>query len=119
MKKDFAKVKILGTKYNIYKSDKEKDKRLSNCDGFCDFYQKEIVIQRQEDNPDDIESMRNLKFYEKKILRHEIVHAFLFESGLDINSNDISQWARNEEMVDWIAIQFPKMEKIFKKLDIL
>ena len=37
----------------------------------------------------------------KKVIRHELVHAFLFESGLSVNS-----WADNEEIVDWIAIQF-------------
>lgn len=71
------------------------------------------------ENKDDIDQMRNLQDYEKKILRHEIIHAFLYESGLDINSHDIDQWARDEEMVDWMAIQFPKMYKIFAELDIL
>ena len=56
--------------------------------------------------------------YRKQVLRHEIVHAFLFESGLDINSNKSEEWARNEEMIDWLAIQFHKIEKVFKELDI-
>ena len=65
------------------------------------------LLLNLEENKDDIDQMRNLQDYEKKILRHEIIHAFLYESGLDINSHDIDQWARDEEMVDWMAIQFP------------
>jgi hypothetical protein len=52
-------------------------------------------------------------------MRHEILHAFLYESGLRENSNKVYAWAENEEMVDWIAIQFPKIEKIYKELNIL
>ncbi len=45
--------------------------------------------------------------------RHEIIHAFLFESGLAENS----EWAQNEEMVDFFAIQFPKLMEVFKNAD--
>ena len=45
-----------------------------------------------------------------KVKRHEIIHAFLFESGLAENS----AWAQNEEMVDFFAIQFPKLLKAFE-----
>lgn len=44
---------------------------------------------------------------------NEIVHAFLLESGLDENS----EWARNEELVDWIAIQGPKIWKAWQEAD--
>ena len=46
----------------------------------------------------------------KKNVRHELVHAFLFECGLAENSN----WAQNEELVDWIAIQGPKIYKAWQ-----
>lgn len=38
-------------------------------------------------------------------------HAFLYECGL----NDSSDWARNEELIDWLAIQFPKIQALFEK----
>lgn len=119
MKKAYAKVKILGAKYSIYKLNKKEDKRLSDKDGYCDFYQKVIVVEKQKDDPDDINKMQSLKLYENNVLRHEIIHAFLHESGLDICSHNIESWARDEEMIDWMALQFPKMRKIFKKLNIL
>ena len=49
----------------------------------------------------------------RKNKRHEIIHAFLFESGLAENS----EWAQNEEMVDFFAIQFPKLMEAFKNAD--
>lgn len=39
---------------------------------------------------------------------------FLYESGLDTET-----FANDEEVVDWIAIQFPKMLKAFQELDCL
>ncbi|MFD1464645.1 hypothetical protein ACFQ4L_00875 [Lapidilactobacillus mulanensis] len=45
-----------------------------------------------------------------KDTRHELIHAFLCESGLAENSD----WAQNEEVVDWIARQFPKLFETFK-----
>ena len=46
----------------------------------------------------------------RKVLRHEIIHAFLNESGLRENS----EWAYNEEMIDWLAIMIPKINKCFE-----
>lgn len=46
-----------------------------------------------------------------EIERHELIHAFLYECGL----NDSSDWARNEELIDWLAIQFPKINVLFEK----
>lgn len=57
-----------------------------------------------------INTLKNIENYKKKITRHEIIHAFLFESGLDFNS-----WGRNEEFVDWLALQFPKIIKAFEE----
>jgi hypothetical protein len=49
-------------------------------------------------------------------LRHEIIHCFLHESGVWGSSSGADSWAMNEEMVDWIAMQFPKILKVFKQL---
>ena len=43
--------------------------------------------------------------YVRKVKRHEIIHAFLLESGLA----ECSDWAQNEEMVDWLARMGPKI----------
>ena len=53
------------------------------------------------------------------ILRHEIIHAYLVESGLNENANAIENWATNEEMVDWFALQSEKIFKTYKELNII
>ena len=99
-------IEILGERYSIEQSNKVKDANLESCDGYCDTSIKSIVIDTFHDSPN---SVKDLDKYKKKVLRHELIHAFLFESGLDGNS-----WARDEEIVDWIANQFPKMLKAFE-----
>lgn len=108
-----AKVNILGTEYTIYSEVTEREKSfMKSNDGVTDFTTKEIFIADLDDG--DPNNMQKMGVYENRIVRHEIVHALLFESGLDVNA----VWARNEEIIDWIAIQFPKLHNIFKDLGI-
>lgn len=97
-----GKVNVLGTEYTIIKRKRFRDKNLENADGYCDDTTKEIVLPVHEPEAGD---KKNLPAYWRKVLRHEIIHAFLSESGLAENSD----WATNEEFVDWIAIQGPKL----------
>lgn len=113
------KANILGTEYKIYRNvEEEKEPRLKTNYGFCDYCTKEIFLSKEALTETE-DSMKNLKQYENKVLRHEIIHAYLYESGLRENSNRTICWAENEEMVDWIAIQSPKIFKTFKELDII
>ena len=89
--------------------------RLNNADGIFDFSVKEIKIAKFVK---DRQSIHDTDSHRRKVLRHEIIHAFLYESGLYENSNEVTAWATNEEMVDWIAMQSPKIFKVFKKLGI-
>ena len=107
-------VSILGTEYKIlYKLPKE-DKILEEYDGYCDFFSKEIVVSNEEYNFHDNER------HKRKVLRHEIVHAFMYESGLDCNANVPERsLATNEEMIDWIAIQGEKIHKAWAEVGCL
>lgn len=105
---------ILGTEYEIIKNAKqEKYSYLGDNDGCCDFTTKKILIADMKVTD---ETMQDMDEWSKKVLRHEIIHAFLHESGLDVCSKNGS---RNEELVDWIAIQAPKIFKALNELDIL
>jgi hypothetical protein len=109
-------INIMGSKYTIYYKVKEsKDPALKNVLGFMDSSNRSIYIKLIE--PDE-KNLKDLEQTYRETLRHEIIHAFLYESGLDSSSGGTSSWARNEEMIDWIAIQYPKISKVFKKLDI-
>ena len=112
------KIDILGTTYKIAFKNRKQDKKLEDVDGYTDTYLKNIVVSKKEDFCEQWDKQR-IEIYQNKVLRHEIVHAYLYESGLDVNSNKSYSWAENEEMVDWIAIQSPKLFKIYKELDIL
>ena len=50
----------------------------------------------------------DVKAHMKKVLRHEIVHAFMFESGLAENWEH-KDYGQEETVVDWFAIQGPKI----------
>ena len=47
---------------------------------------------------DASEAVKRIRYEE--VMRHEIVHAFLFESGLD-------EYFENEQLVNWIANSVP------------
>lgn len=106
------KVKILGTEYTLYESNREQDGNLVHNDGYCDTSTKECVVDEMKQMEPG--QKKNLPEYKQSVKRHELIHAFLYESGLDACS-----WANNEELVDWIAIQFPKMQKVFEEADCL
>lgn len=117
------KVNILGMEYQIFiKSDEEIAKAL-NCgvgeqSGYCDPYINEISICSYN-TLDDIDKDKKINILQNQTLRHEIIHAFMYESGLWADSNNVENWAMNEEMIDWFAIQSPKIFKVFEELDIL
>lgn len=107
------RVNILGTEYRIIESDAKEKPILKDAAGFCDSSVKEIYIDRRiTDKAED--SKANLESVKRKVLRHEIIHAFFSESGLE----EQSDYAVNEELVDWIAIQYPKINDAFRSLGI-
>lgn len=109
-------VHILGTEYKILIVGDEDYRCDRDSDGWCDTSTKEILIFNYIQSKD---SKRDLVACQKKVIRHEIVHAFLYESGLCINSMSGGAWAKNEEMVDWMAIQIPKIYQAYKEAEAL
>lgn len=105
------KINILGTDYEILCSTPISDKTLEFCAGYCDNTVKKCVINDLSSNESTPKDVGDTEEYIRRTKRHEIVHAFLSESGLDENS----EWARNEELVDWIAIQGPKIWKAWQE----
>ena len=61
----------------------------------------------------------NFKKLQNQSLRREIIHAFLAESGSQANFEHAQSFGHEETMIDWIAIQFPKIAKVYEKLGIL
>ncbi len=106
-------IDVLGTPYTLKEVERGSDPKLTDRnDGYTDTSIRECVVDNM--NTEEPGSKANLQGYKKGVIRHELIHAFLFESGLDSCS-----WAVNEEMIDWLALQFPKMRKAFEEADAL
>lgn len=110
---------IMGEVWKIREGTESEFPGLVGVDGYTDTSDRTIVIDSTILDTSDPMTMANLDVYRKTVIRHEIIHAFLYESGLEGNTNDCQNWSQNEEMVDWIAIQFPKILKVIQKLEAL
>lgn len=110
------KINILGTEYTVVMATAEERPKLKNSDGYMDFSTKEVVVLKLE--PDE-RTVENLPEYTRKVLRHEITHAFFYESGLWCESGTAESWATDETITDWFAIQSPKIFEAFKVADCL
>ena len=103
-------INVLGTTYTI----EPRNLKDKNYDGFTDNTNKLIVIRSDNQN-----EVGDFDFLQKKQLRHEIIHAFLSESGLQCNWQHLEQFGHDETTVDWFAIQSPKIFEVFKELDLI
>ena len=115
-------VTILGTRYQIEIHKISEDKMLSDNSwaGYCCGEKPLIVLADLDDNEhfrfvDEEEKDR----YFKASLRHEIIHAFLNESGLKDNFEHANRMGHEETMVDWVALQFPKIAAVYNELGIM
>lgn len=90
-------IEILGTKYDFQYEDEPIEFDISVV-GNVDYYKKTIVVEK------------NHKKLQDKIARHELIHAYFYEAGLP-------DYAQDEVLVEWLALQFPKILEIFKKLE--
>lgn len=120
---DTMKIDILGTEYRIeiHKVSEDSYMKEKGLAGYCEEENKLIVVADMSEEKYFVGmDEKAQEIYHKKTLRHEIMHAFLNESGLSDSSNRFDgAWAKNEEMVDWLAIQAPKIFSTFNKMNIL
>ncbi len=104
-----TKINVLGTEYAII----VEEFADSDTDGYCDCTSREIHLRSDNTN-----KMGNFEQLQRKQLRHEIIHAFLAESGLQANFQHCERFGHDETMVDWIAIQWHKIDAVYKQLGI-
>lgn len=113
------KTNILGREYTIEKHTYQEDSELIGLGGYCNYLFPLIVIADLSSNEEfKYVNESVLENMEKEYVRHEVIHAFLNESGLGQNAfaSDSVSWTQNEEMVDWVAIQFPKIMKVYQEI---
>ena len=102
-----CKVNILGTEYNVFFDLKDEE-----ADGEARFYKKEIHIRPIDKMLDKDSSYQEKLNRAKEVYRHEVIHCALFEMGAD-------EWSRDENLTNLLAINTPKIFKVFQELDIL
>lgn len=100
-------IDILGKKYLILKNEELPE----NVDGVCDKYGRIIKIAPAEKMKNPLAPGQEHK-RKKAVLRHEIIHAFLFESGLESYCDD-------EVLVDWLTLKLPEIVETCAKEDCL
>lgn len=110
-------IDVLGSKYSIYAMDKDDEATIDawgeNHAGYCDPSVKEIVLRGSLLEPEP-GSLADLEHSWKAIMRHEIIHAFLYEGGLTGEVQHREAYYGDELLIDWLAIQTPKIFKAFQ-----
>lgn len=100
-------ITILGTEYTIERATELEDPAMVGASGYTDRTSKRIVLgdfQRTRAlDSDDVAAE------ESETMRHEIIHAFFFESGLEEYGND-------ETLVQWLAMQLPKISEVLEEI---
>ena len=101
------KITILGTEYAVERRTELEDPAMVGASGYTDRSSKRIVLgefqRTQALDCDDVTAE------EAETIRHEIIHAFFFESGLEGYGND-------ETLVQWIAMQLPKINRVLGEI---
>lgn len=104
-----AVVDVLGRRYNVDIVPEADDPKLETMDGYTDPSIKRIVISDVHRRPDDPENVQDQDWFQRNIIRHEIIHAFAVESGCQD-----ALW-HSEDMVRWLAYMFPRLLVAFKE----
>lgn len=114
-----CKINILGSQWKIVYGSENEYPALKEMDGYTDSSTRTIVVSNMHYVEKEPGAKANMSEYIRQVARHEIIHAFLYESGLDESSCKSDAWAVNEEMVDWFSIQIPKIQRCMQEAGVL
>lgn len=102
-----GQVIVLGVPYTIKEATEVENPRLVGFLGYTDDTVHEIWIRKMES--DMIHEVADIGVGIDQTIRHELVHAFLHESGL-------SEYSHDETIVEWIAHMWPRMDSVWGEL---
>lgn len=100
------KIDVLGTEYEILVQND--NPKMKDSDGLCEWVSKKIVIADSYRYDED--ALENIDEYIHEVIRHEAFHALFAEMG-------IKKWLQDEELVDMLAMQYPKIREIMDACD--
>ena len=103
------RINVLGTLYRVDMVPESEDPKLEDMDGYMDPSIKRIVVADVKQRPADKESVQNMEWFQKNIVRRELIHAFITESGIE------DAFLHTEDMVRWLAYMFPRLLAAFNE----
>ena len=92
-------VTILGAVWTVRSATETEEPRLEGVNGFTDWTTRTICLEKNTQG-----NIGSMETYMKKVIRHELIHAFMFESGLG-DSFEHKDFGQEETIVDWFAFQ--------------
>lgn len=101
-------INILGTQYEILFQTEKENPKMEGSDGICEPYSHKIILDLSAE-PDKL-TVDKIEDYYSKVFRHEVIHAFFFEAGLESYSKD-------ELLVEWLAKMLPKINQSMAEVD--
>lgn len=109
-------INVFGVEYKIFIDSEDDNPKIKDNHGYCETLAKELHFHEHlfKGFENDVMVLKDWDSYWKKVMRHELIHAMIYESGL----GDCCEWANNESLVDWISMQAPKMLEIFSKVKV-
>lgn len=109
-RKQIVSVDILGASYKVVFETEQENPKLKGLDGYCDWTALTISINKILLTDGYLDDLANKEFEIKKVIRHELIHAFLMESGM-------TKYSEDEVLVEWIAAQFDKIDFAIKAIE--
>lgn len=113
---DLCNIKVFGELWGVKMCELKEDSWFeeNNADGRCLPFSRTITVVNAETDTRvvPVRDKQENKRAMEDTLRHEIIHAFLFEAGL--NGNAIvfeSGWADNEEMIEFFAWNWERINQ--------
>ena len=93
------KVNILGSEWTVRSATESEEPRLVGISGFTDWTTRTICLDINTNG-----NIGSIKTYMNQVIKHEVVHAFMFESGLG-DAFEHKDFGQEETIVDWFAFQ--------------
>ena len=103
-------VRILGAVWTVRSATEAEEPRLEGVNGFTDWTTRTICLEKNTHG-----NLGSIETYMNKVIKHEVVHAFMFESGLG-DSFEHKDYGQEETIVDWFAFQMGKIVNVVREI---
>jgi len=111
-----TKISVMGSEFKIIYTTEEEDPTIKGKSGVCYSLLQKIKIDQYIYLDDADGSVAEAEKASKllsllAILRHEIIHAFFFQSGLDSQCS----FAVDEVLIDWLSLKLPEIVEVMNQ----